>query len=146
VPSKLVALSWNIAQGRPAPADRKFTSPVIEAIITRVKRQIPDPILAAMFERCFPNTLDTTVFPGTTDGHADTFVITGDIDAIWQQDSSAQVHPYLPFAKDDPNLARLLQGVVRRQIRNILIDPHANAFTRTIADPPMEWASTIARR
>lgn len=140
VPSRLTALSWNIAKGRPAPADRKFTSPVIEAIIMRVKRQIPDPILAAMFERCFPNTLDTTVFPGTEDGHADTFVITDDIDAMWQRDSSAQVHPYLPFAKDDPNLARLLQGVVRRQIRNILIDPYANAFTRTTADPPMEWA------
>lgn len=140
LPAELAALPWNIAKGRPAPADRRFTSPVIEAAIERVKRQIPDPVLAAMFERCFPNTLDTTVFPGTRNGQPDTFVITGDIDAMWQRDSSAQVHPYLPFAKQDPNLTRLLNGVVRRQIRNILIDPYANAFVRTTSDPPLPWA------
>ena len=64
LPARLAAFSWNIAEGRPAPADRKFSSPVVEAVIARVTRQIPDPVLAAMFERCFPNTLDTTVFPG----------------------------------------------------------------------------------
>jgi meiotically up-regulated gene 157 (Mug157) protein len=140
VPSSLAALTWNIAKGRPAPADRRFVSPVIESTITRVKRQIPDPVLGTMFERCFPNTLDTTVFPGTHDGKPDTFVITGDIDAMWQRDSSAQLHPYLPFAKQDPRLASLLQGVVRRQVRNILIDPYANAFVRTTSDPPLSWA------
>lgn len=140
MPSSLAALTWNIAKGRPAPADRRFVSPVIESTITRVKRQIPDPVMATMFERCFPNTLDTTVFPGTHDGKPDTFVITGDIDAMWQRDSSAQLHPYLPFAKQDPRLASLLQGVVRRQVRNILIDPYANAFVRTTSDPPLSWA------
>ena len=140
VPPSLAALTWNIASGRPAPADRRFSSPVIDATIARVKRQIPDPLLATMFERCFPNTLDTTVFPGTHNGHPDTFVITGDIDAMWQRDSSAQVHPYLPFAKQDPNLATLLQGIVRRQVQNILIDPYANAFVRTASDPPLPWA------
>ena len=139
MPARLAALPWNTSQGRPAPADRKFTSPVIDAVITRVKKQIPDPVLAAMFERCFPNTLDTTVYPGTHDGHPDTFVITGDIHAMWQRDSSAQVHPYLPFAKKDPRLARLLQGVVYRQVQNILIDPYANAFVRSPSDPPLPW-------
>jgi len=140
LPARLAASSWNISQGRPAPAERKFSSPAIEAVIGRVKKQIPDPVLAKMFERCFPNTLDTTVFPGTYDGHPDTFVITGDIDAMWQRDSSAQVHPYLPYARQDPKLARLLQGVVRRQVRNILIDPYANAFVRSPSDPPLKWA------
>ncbi len=140
LPARLAALPWNASQGRPSPADRKFSSPAIEAVITRVKRQIPDPVLAKMFEQCFPNTLDTTVFPGTRNGHPDTFVITGDIDAMWQRDSSAQVHPYLPYAKKDPRLARLLQGVVRRQVQNILIDPYANAFVRSPSDPPLPWA------
>lgn len=140
LPSPLAAFPAGLPGGRPAPSDRKFTSPVINAVIARVKKQIPDPMLAAIFERCFPNTLDTTVFPGTRDGHPDTFVITGDIDAMWQRDSSAQVHPYLPFAKQDPGLARLLQGVVRRQIQNILIDPYANAFVRSPSSPPLPWA------
>jgi uncharacterized protein len=42
----------------------------------------PDPALVALFENCFPNTLDTTVQLGTFEGRPDTAVITGDIAAI----------------------------------------------------------------
>ncbi|HZZ38010.1 MAG TPA: glycoside hydrolase family 125 protein [Acidobacteriaceae bacterium] len=131
---------WNIAEGRPSPADRHFTSPAIEEVIDRVRGQVAEPSLGAMFTRCFPNTLDTTVFPGTQAGQPDTFVITGDIDAMWLRDSSAQVWPYLPFAKRDKKLAALLAGIVRRQARNILLDPYANAFLRSPSDPPLSWA------
>jgi meiotically up-regulated gene 157 (Mug157) protein len=140
VPAKLWPQDWNISQGRPKPADRKFSSPVIETAISRLRSQIADPVLSEMFERCFPNTLDTTVFPGQFDGKPDTFVITGDIDAMWLRDSSAQVWPYLRFSKQDQQLARLLEGVIRRHARLILIDPYANAFTRTTSDPPLPWA------
>lgn len=140
IPARLSALTWKITEGRPAPADRRFTSPVIEDTIKRVSGHIADPVLRAMFERCFPNTLDTTVFPGSLEGHPDTYVITGDIDAMWLRDSSAQVHPYLAFAKQDRALAKLLEGVVRRQTRLVLIDPYANAFTRNPSDPPLSWA------
>jgi meiotically up-regulated gene 157 (Mug157) protein len=39
-----------------------------------------------------------------------------------------QVLPYMRFAKDDPDLSRLLCGVVRRQAYSVALNPYANAF------------------
>jgi len=69
--------------------------------IVEIRRAIADPELAWLFENCFPNTLDTTVTFGTHEGRPDTYVITGDINAMWLRDSTAQVTPYLPFARKE---------------------------------------------
>ena len=48
-----------------------------------------------MSERCYTDTLDNTV-EILEDGS--TFVLTGDIPAMWLRDSTAQLRPYLHVA------------------------------------------------
>ena len=113
---------------RPELSKRKFVSTAVENTIKKVKKSIADPELAWIFENCYPNTLDTTVNHYQKNGKPYTYVITGDIDAMWLRDSSAQVFPYLSLAKEDEKLKNLLKGVINKQIEFVLLDPYANAF------------------
>jgi meiotically up-regulated gene 157 (Mug157) protein len=135
-----VTAPWDVKQGRPKLSERRFRSPAVEEFLIERKARIGDPVLSALFVNCFPNTLDTTVVPGQFEGKPDTAVLTGDIAAMWLRDSSAQVWPYLPLAAKDTALRQLLEGVIRRQTRCILIDPYANAFMADLNAPPLPWS------
>lgn len=98
----------------------------IEQILKTVKEKLKDePKLFEMFQKCYTNTLDTTL-KKLQDGT--TYAVTGDIPAMWLRDSSAQLRPYLIAAKDEPEIADLLIGLSKRQFMYLQIDPYANAF------------------
>ncbi len=123
---------------RPPLSERKFTSEAVEKTIKTIKKSIADEELAWMFENCFPNTLDTTVKFYQKNNKPYTYVITGDIDAMWLRDSSAQVYPYLSLANEDEKLKNLLKGVINKQVECVLLDPYANAFFND-ANKVSEW-------
>ena len=85
-----------------------------------VKAAIKNEELAWMFENCYPNTLDTTVDFEYINGKPDSFIITGDIDAMWLRDSTAQVWPYMPLMNKDKKIRELIKGLVNRQVKCVL--------------------------
>src|SRR5699024_3368919 len=81
------------------------------------------------------NTAETTV---SVEDDGTTFVITGDIPAMWLRDSAAQLTPLLRLviagigpAEDRAELVSLLSGLLHRHWHYSVIDPYANAFNRT---------------
>ncbi|KAI8069794.1 uncharacterized protein B0P05DRAFT_513999 [Gilbertella persicaria] len=118
---------------RPVEVCRKFTSTVIESVISNITSKITNLDLARLFTNTFPNTLDTTIAKTACLNTQDTclplsYVITGDINAMWLRDSANQLLPYIDYIKQDGNLKRLFLGAIYMQAQFITLDPYANAF------------------
>jgi hypothetical protein len=116
---------------RPPLEERTYTSGAVNDLIEKLSPLFKDPDLAVLFGNCFPNTLDTTVMHasnGQNGTDLDAFVITGDIAALWLRDSANQVMPYVPYVAEDPALAQLVEGLIARHARSILLNPFANAY------------------
>jgi len=119
--------------GRPNPSSRRFVSPAVDSAIDALAAKMKNHNLATIFSNALPNTLDTTV---QVAGPSDTFIITGDITAMWQRDSTNQVLPYLRYVQQDAKLKGLFQGLIRRQVNNLLTDPYANSFKFSATSSP----------
>ncbi len=106
------------------------------------------PKLAQMYENGYLHTL-RTVLDRCEDGTY--FVVSGDIQGMWLRDSSTQVTHYTSEAAD-PEIASILEGVLRRQFKYISIDPYANGFNRDangnghITDRPLQSPWVFERK
>ena len=85
----------------------------------------PNARLETMYRAALLNTSQQATI--AADGTA--YVKTGDIPAEWLRDASAQVRPYLFFARNDMQVASLLRGIILREGKYLQVDPYANAFT-----------------
>lgn len=130
---------------RPSVQCRTFTSQLVEKIIKEVTERMVNKDLARLFENSFPNTLDTTVrwhVDGSIEkAHLDdishqeekwqgaqSFIVTGDINAEWLRDSANQLIQYLPLAKYDPGIYNLILGAINTQAEFVIESPYCNAF------------------
>lgn len=133
---------------RPSKACRTFESELVEKIIRDLNSSMVDKDMARLFENAFPNTLDTTVrwhtdgtqkqdsrmqqilrmgASGAWEG-AQSFIVTGDINAEWLRDSTNQLAQYQRLTKKDKRIENLILGAINTQAEYVIESPYCNAF------------------
>lgn len=119
----------------------------VEEVISDVTARLVNPDLAMLFTNALPNTLDTTIawHVNSTSSNssqsvlhkratnaswtgAQSFVITGDIDAEWLRDSTNQLMNYQTLAKSDEALYQLILGAIDTQAEYVTQYPFCGAF------------------
>ncbi|KAL7414885.1 Six-hairpin glycosidase-like protein [Mrakia frigida] len=110
---------------RPRVECRTFSSPAVEDLVDDFAGRMKDPDLAMLFENALTSTLDTTI-KWSNEGL--TFVVTGDITAMWIRDSCNQLAIYQSLAPKDPNLATLIRGAIALQAQYLGEYPYCGAF------------------
>lgn len=134
---------------RPPPECRTYRVPAVDSYIKDMESSIEDPDLYRLFENSFPNTLDTMVKwhgyaqdeTGNETAQELSYIITGDIDAMWLRDSASQLYSYLSFLSphnaegndDIDSLNSLWRGLINSHSRYIRISPYCHSF-----QPPPE--------
>ncbi|KAI7568718.1 glycoside hydrolase family 125 protein [Hortaea werneckii] len=133
---------------RPSQHCRTFESDLVEKIIKDFNETMVDKDLARIFNNAFPNTLDTTVrwHVDGTETHdtyaqqifssgsaeawkgAQSFIVTGDINAEWLRDSTNQLAQYQRLAKKDKAIENLILGAINTQAEYVIESPYCNAF------------------
>lgn len=98
----------------------------VQAFMDKINQLAADqPEWLAIFNESFLDTLNNTVKILEDDT---TFVLTGDIPAMWLRDSTAQIRPYLFLANESEEIRQMIQGLIERHFQMINVDPYANAF------------------
>ncbi|KAJ5585023.1 uncharacterized protein N7459_004823 [Penicillium hispanicum] len=135
----------NLPYQRPAEACRTFSSATVEKVIEDVTSRLVDKDIAQLFRNAYPNTLDTTIRwhkNGSTSAStrrslkrdssdwsgAQTFIVTGDINAEWLRDSTNQLINYQALASRDQSLYTLILGAIHTQAEFVIQSPYCNAF------------------
>jgi meiotically up-regulated gene 157 (Mug157) protein len=65
-----------------------------------------------------------------TQGNESTYIITGDIEAMWLRDSTNQFIPYIRMPKNCTYMPALTRGLLNVQAEFLMVDGYTNAFKR----------------